>query len=233
MVKVLITAPLKQDVRIFKEHQNSLDELVIPDGVQVDRFWVVNDDDDVISEIRGDYVVCNTGDLYRKTDTTHVWTTENLSKMHELRNMTIRRMLEGGYDYWFSVDTDLVLMPDTLRVLLEADKDIISEIFWTNGWCNAWLYDQSTGMDKEWLNAGVYQVGMTGACTLVKRRVFEAGVDYSPIPNIRKVLWGEDRHFCIRAACHDFTLWVDTHCPATHLYTEGDYIKYMRGKQNA
>ena len=34
-------------------------------------------------------------------------------------------------------------------------------------------------------------MGMTGACTLVKRKVFEAGVDYTPIPNIRKALRGE------------------------------------------
>ena len=129
-IKVLITAPLRQDVPVFREYQRSLDELEIPEGVTVERFWVVNDCPEVIPEIRGDYEVVNTGDVYQKIANDHVWMPENLAKMHELRNRTIRRALMGGFDYWFSVDTDLVLHPATLRVLLEADKDVVSEIFW-------------------------------------------------------------------------------------------------------
>lgn len=229
-MRVLIAAPLKQEVRIFREYQKSLDSLIIPGDVTVDRFFVVNDCPEIISEIRGDYIVIDTGDRYDKVANDHIWTGDNLSKMPVLRNATIRRAVDGGYDYWFSVDTDLVLQPQTLTTLLEADKDIVSEIFWTNGWCNAWLYDQSAGMLPEWKTPGLYQVGMTGACTLVKRRVFEAGVDYSRIPCIQKALWGEDRHFCVRAACHGFEMWVDTHCPATHLYTGRDLEEYLRMK---
>ena len=144
--RILITAPLRQDRDIFCAYQDALDRLIIPEGVTVDRFFVVNDCPDIIPWIHGEYEVCNTRDKYQKTEKFHVWTHENMDKMHKLRNLTIRRMLEGGYDYWFSVDTDLILHPDTLRRLLDADKDIVSEIFWTDGWCNAWLCDQSSGM---------------------------------------------------------------------------------------
>lgn len=234
-IKVLITAPLKQDRRIFKEFQNALDRLEVPDGVSVDRFFVVNDCDKIVPDIRGDYIVVNTGDEYIKTVNDHVWTNANLSKMPGLRNRTIKRMLEGNYDYWWSVDTDLIIHPKTLLALLDADKNIVSEVFWTqaaNGhwWCNAWMYDQAdaAGQLDTWRKPGLYQVGMTGACTLVKRCVFEAGVNYSAIPNIRRVLWGEDRWFCIRAACAGFNFWLDTHFPAEHLFTEGLYQEYMR-----
>ena len=226
-IRVLIAAPLRQDVKIFREYQRGLDELRVPDGVTVDRFFVVNDCPDVIPEIVGEYITRDTGDRYEKTHNDHLWTHDNLSKMHELRNLTCRRALDGGYDYLFSVDTDLVLHPDTLSVLLESGKDIVSELFWTNGWCNAWMYDQAQGMNRDWVNPGLYQVGMTGACILISRRVLAAGVDYSAIPNIRKALWGEDRHFCIRAACAGFELWTDTHCPPDHLYTETEYHNYM------
>jgi len=226
-VKVLIAAPLRQDVRIFREYQNALDALKIPEGVTVDRFFVINDCPEVISEVRGDYVVENTGDAYQKTDNDHLWTQENLGKMHRLRNLCCQRAREGGYDYLFSVDTDLILHQDTLTELLLTGKDIVSELFWTNGWCNAWQYDQASGMDPHWVKPGLYQVGMTGACILISRRVLEAGVDYSPIPNIRKALWGEDRHFCIRAACAGFTIWTDSHCPPEHLYTERAYQNFM------
>ena len=238
-IKILITAPLKQERKIFKEFQDGLDRLEIPDGITIDRFYVVNDCPEIIQDIRGEYEVINTGDIYRKAINTHVWTNDNLSKMHELRNATIKKALDGGYDYWWSIDTDLVVHPQTLKALLEADKDIVAEIFWTMGttgkyWSNAWLYDQATGAgNPEWRTPGVYEIGGTGACLLVKRKVFEAGVDYSAIPCIKKVLWGEDRHFCIRAMCAGFKLWLDTHYPAEHLYTEQCYKNFRRRRGDA
>lgn len=228
-MKVLITAPLRQSVDIFQAYQGALDELTIPH----DRFYVVNDCPEIIPYIRGDYEVMNTGDLYQKTSDDHIWTHDNLTKMHALRNRTVKAMLDGGYDYWFSVDTDVILHPLTLETLIAADKDIVSEIFWTNGWCNAWMYDQAAGMSQEWKKPGLYQVGMTGACTLVKRKVFEAGVDYTPIPCIVKSLWGEDRHFSIRAACAGFEMWVDTHYPAEHLFTAALYKDWRNRHDNA
>lgn len=226
--KVLLAAPLRQDVRIFRAYQDAIDKLILPEGVTLDCYWVVNDCPEVIPEIRGEYEVIDTRDVYRKVANDHKWSHANLQKMHTLRNATIARAREG-YDYLFSVDTDLILHPQTLATLLEADKDIVSEIFWTNGWCNAWMYDQSAGMDTAWKTPGLYQVGMTGACTLIKRKVFEA-IDYSPIPNIQNALWGEDRHFCIRAAAYGFELWVDTHYPATHLYSEQDYVRWLNAR---
>ncbi len=231
-MKVLIAAPLRQSVEIFKLYQDSLDNLIIPEGVTVDKFFVVNDCPEVIPYINGDYITFDTHDTYTKTEDDHIWTTNNLSKMHTLRNITVKRALDGGYDYLFSVDTDLILQPETLQTLLAAKKDIVSELFWTNGWCNAWMVDQATGMSKRWKEPGLYQVGMTGACMLVSRRVLEV-CDYSPIPNIYKSLWGEDRHFCIRAACHGFELWTDTHYPPEHLYTDKELQDYLRRHSDA
>ena len=233
MKRILITAPLRQDVDIFREYQKGLDALQVPEGYEVSRFFVVNDCPEVIPEIRdAEYIVADNGKVYEKTHNDHLWTMDLMWKMGELRNMTIRKMLDGLYDYWFSVDTDIVLHPWTLYNLIEADKDIVSEIFWTMApsgreWCNAWMVDQSAGMREEWKKPGLYRVGMTGACTLVKREVCEAGVDYSRIPNIETALRGEDRHFCVRAACAGFEMWIDSHAPATHLYTRELYEKFM------
>ena len=237
MKRVLITAPLRQDIDIFQEYQDGLDRLYIPEGFEVSRFFVVNDCKEVIPYIRkATYIETETGETYEKTANDHLWTLDLMLKMSELRNRTIREMLDGGYDYWLSIDTDIVVDPRTLQTLVAADKDIVSGIFWTqapNGryWCNAWMVDQSAGMAEEWRKPGLYQVGMTGALTLVKRKVFEAGVDYTPIPNIRTALRGEDRHFCVRAACAGFEMWVDTHYPAAHLYTRKVYEQYMAGRR--
>ena len=236
MKRVLITAPLRQEPDVFEAYQDGLDRLEIPEDTEVSRFFVVNDCDEVIPHIRNaEYIVADTGETYQKTSNDHLWTMDLMWKMGELRNRTIREMLDGGFDYWLSIDTDIVVAPETLKTLMDADKDIVSEIFWTqapNGkyWCNAWMVDQSMGMPEEWRKPGLYRCGMTGALTLVKRKVFEAGVDYSRIPNINTALRGEDRHFCVRAACAGFELWIDSHCPARHLYTRRLYEEYMAGK---
>jgi hypothetical protein len=238
-MKILITAPLRQDPEIFDAYQDGLDRLILPEGFQADRFFVVNDCPEIIPHIRNAaYIIHDTGDEYRKTDGDHLWTDANFSKMSDLRNMTIQVALRGGYDYWLSADTDLVLNPHTLEYLIAADKDIVSEVFWTKSdiglWCNSWMYDQYNrdGRWEQWMEPGLYPVGMTGALMLCKRRVFEAGVGYARIPNIREALIGEDRHFCIRAACAGFEMWMDTHAPAEHLYTRSIFEEWKKRQNN-
>ena len=231
MKKVLIAAPLRQDPKIFREYQKGLDGLIIQDGVSADRYFVVNDCDEVVPEIRNadfDVVHSENVTMYHN----HMWTGDLVNAMSVYRNMTIQKALGGGYDYLLSVDTDLVLEPHTLQVLLDADKDCVAGLFWTNGWSNAWMYDQVSENNRpEWKKPGLYPVGGTGALFLIKRKVMAAGVDYTPIPNLRKVIFGEDRHFCIRAACHGFEIWADSHCQPVHLYTEDHYKRYMAGDE--
>ena len=230
MIRVLIAAPLRQEPKIFREYQKGLDSLIIPDGVRVDRYFVVNDCDEVIPYIRGaEYVEINSRNVMMYQN--HVWTGELVSNMSTYRNMTIRKALEGGYDYLLSVDTDLVLEEHTLQQLLEDDKDCVAGMFWTNGWSNCWMYDQvSENNLPEWQVPGLYRVGGTGALFLIKRKVLEAGVDYTPIPNLRKAVFGEDRHFCIRAVCNGFELWADNRCQPVHLYRNKQYDDYIGGR---
>lgn len=234
---ILITAPLRQDPRYFDEYRESVDRLIVPEGYKVNTYYVINNCDEIMPHLRKNdsFIVCDNPNAYLKTAGDHVWQDENIRRVAELRNYTIDFALDAGYDYWFSIDTDLVLHPMTLKALLDADKDIVSEIFWSKDpggyeWCNAWMRDRYSGTEPQFKTPGLYQVGMTGACTLVKRKVLEAGVNYDFLPNL--TIWGEDRHFCIRAAAHRFEMWVDTHYPATHLFTENDYKAYMARKEN-
>ena len=230
MKKVLIAAPLRQDPKIFEEYQKGLDSLLIPEDVMVDRYFVVNDCPEVIPYIRGaDWDEVNSENVMVYRD--HLWTGELISNVATYRNMTIRRALDGGYDYLLSVDTDLVLEEHTLAQLIEDDKDCVAGLFWTNGWSNAWMYDQvSENNLPEWQVPGLYRVGGTGALFLIKRKVLEAGVDYTPIPNLRKAVFGEDRHFCIRAVCNGFEIWADNRCQPVHLYRNKQYDDYIGGR---
>ena len=229
-MKILIAAPLRQRPEIFREYQSSLDRLEMPDGVTADRFFVVNDCPAVIPEIRNaDYIVNDSENVTVYQN--HLWTKDLVSKMSIMRNQTIQRALDGGYDYLLSADTDLVLHPQTLKVLLESGKDIVAELFWTNGWSNAWMYDQAEDNKRpEWYEPGLYEIGGSGALILISRKVLERGVDYTPIPNIRKAVFGEDRHFCIRAVCNGFSIWLDNHAQPFHLYDTKAFQEYMAHK---
>src|SRR5690606_29619636 len=136
------------------------------------------------------------------------------------------------YDYLFLIDSDIVLHPQTIHQLLKANKDIISNIFWTK-WQpsypalpQVWMFDQYEQFQKrreeqlsneqiiyrhqEFLKMlkkpGIYEVGGLGACTLISKRAIKAGVNFKEIKNIS--FWGEDRHFCIRAQALGFDLFV-------------------------
>lgn len=215
---------------------DSLKRLNKPRGT--DFFFVLNDADNLKPYLGGaPYVEYNTGDHYEKNRLSHYWREPNLVKMPIMRNMLIDKTLSGGYDYLFMVDTDLILQPDTLDMLLAAEKDIIAEIFWTKShpdeqklWANCWergQNEQDIETREMWKAPGVFRVGGTGACILIHRRVFESGVNYSPIYNLDLI--GEDRFFSVRAVCHGFDLWIDTHRPALHLYREQDLLDYLGG----
>jgi glycosyltransferase involved in cell wall biosynthesis len=191
---------------------------------------------------------------YVRNETTHFWNEQLIWKVAEFKNAIIQHAIEEKYDYLFLVDSDLLLHPRTIEQLITMDKDIISEIFWTKWQPNSapqpqvWLRDEYTQWeqkrgeqlsDEEISNRyeqfiaqlkvpGVYEVGGLGACTLISRRAMTSGVNFKPIKNLS--FWGEDRHFCVRAAALGFSLYVDTHLPAYHLYRDSDLDDIMSFK---
>ena len=77
---------------------------------------------------------------------------------------------------------------------------------------------------------GTYEVGGLGACTLISRDSLLKGVNFNRVHNVS--FWGEDRHFCIRAAVLEIPLHVDTYYPAYHIYRPSDLAGVEEYKQN-
>lgn len=235
-MKILIAIPVRQDEETFKLYLESLDRLEIPDGAEVGRFFIFHNSPDLIPLVDCSYGILKTNDDYPRDTKSHVWTTKNIRNIIRMKNAIASYALTYGYDYIFMPDSDLILHPKTLISLLAAKKDIVAEIFWTKfdpdgiPLPNCWMFDSYDGvtleMLEQWKKPGVYRVGMTGACILIHRRVFERGVCYSDVYNISYS--GEDRFFCVRAACAGFEIWVDTHYPATHLYREAELREYKK-----
>lgn len=178
---------------------------------------------------------------YTCTNETHLWNSHLIWKVAGYKDFMLEYALKNEYSHVFLVDSDLVLHPFTLQQLLAANVDIISEIFWTEWtpgqgslpqiWMcgqygfvpglkpamNLDLYKREAARIINGLKIpGVYEVGGLGACTLISRRAIEAGIRFAQIKNVD--YWGEDRHFCIRAAVIGFKLYVDTYLPAYHIY---------------
>ncbi|MBD7968940.1 glycosyltransferase family 2 protein [Paenibacillus gallinarum] len=197
----------------------------------------------------------NNTDRYVRNEITHSWNENLVWKVAHFKNMIIQIAVEFNYDYLFFIDSDIVLRPQTLDHLISTNKEIISEIFWTR-WQpefpelpQVWVEDHYTMLYKkrneqlsqeeyakrqdEFLNMlrqpGVYEVGGLGACTLIHRSALEKGVNFKEIKNLS--FWGEDRHFCIRAAVLGIGLYVDTHYPAYHIYRESDLSKVINYKE--
>lgn len=181
---------------------------------------------------------------YCCTDETHYWNNNLIWKVAAYKDFIIQFALGKGYSHVFMVDSDLVLHPHTLKQLTSVGKDIVSEIFWTK-WTpdlpelpQVWLegqYSFHSGGEQvpaeeknrqtlafltQLRTPGLYKVGGLGACTLISRKAMSGGISYRRIDNVD--YWGEDRHFCIRAAILGFELYADTQCPAFHIYRESD-----------
>lgn len=176
----------------------------------------------------------------------HNWSNETVWKVARFKDEMIAYAINSGYDYLFFIDSDLILHPGTVEQLIAANKEVVFNIYWTS-WQpgtvempQVWLQDEYNFFDKglrpnisveEQLAAypefaatlrvpGLYEVGGGGACTLINRAALLKGVSFKRIPNIS--FWGEDRHFCVRAAALGVPLHVDTHYPAYHIYRPSD-----------
>jgi len=246
-MKILIGSPVRcsepWQTKAFKHYLESLDNLEKP--CQTDRLFLLHNSPHLREYVKEGAISggtqyladVETPDTYKCTEKTHEWESPNLLAVTAMRNYLISTAREMGYDYYFMVDSDLVLHPQTLVKLIEAQKDIVAEAFWTK-WTpddieavNAWdrdLYSFSPDRDtrfKQFRTPGLYKVGMSGACIMMNKKVLESKINYDYIPCVS--FWGEDRAFSIRAACAGFEIWLDTHHPPIHLYRPSELNKYV------
>ena len=177
----------------------------------------------------------------KRGEYTHLWGGDTVETVAEAKNCLIKKAIERGADILFC-DSDQIMQPATLKILVGHDKDICGEILWTR-WKpreaerpNAWDfadYILSSETIKALKEAALVRVGYIGGLLLIKHHVLKAGVDYSPVPNL--TFWGEDRHLGVRAAVLGFEMWVDTQYPAFHIYRDEqleqlpDWAKALEG----
>ncbi|WP_312649917.1 glycosyltransferase family 2 protein [Aminipila sp.] len=252
--KVLVGSPVYQKPEILEAFLKSLKTLN-RDTVSIDYMFVDDNIDESSKQLLASFkreestvtIVEGKGNgAYLCNDETHHWDDSLMLKVANYKNFIIDYAISNNYDYLFFVDSDLILHPNLIEHLKTANKDIISEIFWSK-WHNdrpfepnVWLFDEYDLVPKrlgetlseeemnrrqtKFLNQlkipGIYEVGGLGACTLISRVALLEGVNFKPIKNL--TIHGEDRFFCIRAAVIGIDIFVDTCYPAYHIYREQD-----------
>lgn len=258
--KILISSPVRQKPKVLKKFLSSLAELD-KTGLKADFMFIDNNDVAHSSQLLKEFSVegCQVFieieppiQVYTCNEVTHYWNNDLIWKLAGLKNYIFKFALDNNYSHVFIIDSDIVLHPLTLKYLLASGKDIISEIFWTKWNPNSmelpqvWLSGQYSfhyggAVSQEVANSsairffnqlripGVYEVGGLGACTLFSRKAIAGGVHFGQIPNLD--YWGEDRHLSIRAAVLGFKLYVDTNCPAFHIYRESELPRVRQFKQ--
>ena len=145
----------------------------------------------------------------------------------QVRNL-IADWVVKGYDYLFSVDSDISFPPDTLKRLLNHDVDVVSGLYIqrkpgehtleiyettaTGGTANI-PYDRLRGR-------GLVEIAGCGfGCVLVKAEVMQTigypQFKYHSAIDHRDTV-SEDTDFCTKARANGFHIWADTEILCDH-----------------
>ena len=243
--KILITAPVHQDIKIFKEYLWSLNRLIIPEGYTVQKHFYLHNANNLKKFLQSnEYEIFEDNTKVEESDITHIWKQENFSSVSKMRTKALEYARNNNFDYIFSVDSDVILHKNTLIDLLNRNTDAISKIYWT-AWDSTkpWnlmpnCYDGRRKNGKLIYNInfnnykiiGVYPVGVTGAAILLSSKIFNNPlITYYPIDILSQSYW-EDLAFCTRCKCiiPDIQFYIDTIHPARHLYTKEEADKWFK-----
>lgn len=253
-MKVMIISPIRQNPEVLGLFLKSLSALAIQYRNQIEIAYYFADDNVerqstallysfqktmVQAPYQCDVFIARSESEH--TDCVHDWTPQKILKMVHLRNGMIQAVRPMQWDFLLTIDSDIILHPDSLPEMLLEQKSIISPLHWTNirkGYHpNVWLYDIWDFAYREYFGEhvsrvkkiyrmnlffeklavpGVYQVGGACGCCCISRDCIEKGLDYSVIPSTTII--SEDYNFCLRASVLGLDIYVDTRHPAFHLY---------------
>ncbi len=142
------------------------------------------------------------------------------------RNLLREHFLRGGYDYFFSLEQDVIPPADVVECLLRHGKKIMSGVVFTRFeiqgekrikpllWGFSEDPDQMRFMDTEVATPGLYRIRACGlGCLLIHRDVLEK-IPFRILPD-RSTF--DDIPFCRDCTDAGFALYADTSVKCKHL----------------
>ena len=207
------------------------------------REWVTQRGGEVLRGLPG-----NAQDFTDQHPIAHQWSGQAMERVGRNKNKILQRALQRKADAVWLVDADVICDRTTLQSLIALEKPIACGVYWTVWGKPAgetqpifagpqvWLqhpYQLSGRGMEEWefraklVRREVTQVWGQGACSLIDRRVLEAGINFDYLPEVSRdgLMAGEDRHYCIRAERGHIPMFADPWPDQFHIYRPEDEAK--------
>lgn len=259
MKKVLIAAPVNDRAWILPEFLESIKALNT-EGFFVGYLFVENDSTDeslkILQEQTADWLDCT---VVSESNPLPVYdrkvagvNSPSYRRLAEIRDYIRRAVVDGGYDLLLSVDSDIMLQPDTLQRLAAHELDFVAAMIANSGSAsfavvNAVDYRPASGPPPynspaswyRWIpqGKGVRQVAVTGAAFLASRAVLEActylseAVTQSPYwRGSQSYTPGEDEVFAVSCFDKGFPQHLDESLRGWHCYN-ADLLEIYRQAQ--
>ncbi|MBN6185553.1 hypothetical protein JQN58_00960 [Aneurinibacillus sp. BA2021] len=217
--KVMIAAPVRDRGWVLPRH---LEALLAQTEVEKEFYYIVNDCTDDTEAILQRYGIrYDVRDMGRTHG--HIRGQYSIRNLAHLRNLVLEEFLRSDCTHLFSIDTDVIIPPGSLRALLDHDKDVVSMVIRNS--IQMFAHNiMIGGMHLPRIPKGVIPVDVTGAVYVIKRAVIEAGVRYA------ENYYGEDIPFCQAARQLGFGIYCDTTLRPVHAYAKGvDLLADVRG----
>lgn len=244
-MRVLAGAVCRQNADVLKAHLKTMQWQQLR-NVEVDFVYI--DDSEGLEDASGSTIlfdheceVLQAGPrpqdaTYEVAEGTHRWAVPTFYHLAREKQRLLDLAVERGYDAVFLVDTDLLLSPDTLQSLIDADKPIVSAVFWTKWGPNdpelpqVWQqhpygFDGAGWTQSSFLRSlqrkSLVRVRGLGACTLIRADALIRGAAFWPLVEGLPEwgMWqGEDRHFCVRAERLHMPMYADAWPEVWHCY---------------
>lgn len=155
-------------------------------------------------------------------------------RVDQVRNL-IADWVVRGYDYLFSVDHDITFPPDTLKKMIQHDKDLVAGVYRQRlEPQRIEIYDlnQHRMEYSDIYDKSLVQIGGCGfGCVLVKKKVL-AGVGYPQFEYHPALDHGntisEDTDFCKKAMSRGFTLWCDPSIRCGHIGSTTMHVEVLK-----
>lgn len=146
--------------------------------------------------------------------------------IEQVRNL-IADWVIRGYDYLFSVDSDIAFPKDTLKKLLSHDKDLVSGMYRqrkNDQIIEIYIPSKNGGTRNitiDEINSSLIEISGCGfGCVLIKKKLF-MDIPYPQFEykmnNPHNILISEDNDFCLKAIDKGFKLYCDTTILCEHI----------------
>ncbi len=135
---VLLAILAKNKAHVLPQFLACIENLDYPKHL-ISLYINTNNNEDNTKEILKDWIREHKNDYQRvifkgrdlqdvKSTRPHEWTSERFKVLAHIRNQSLQQAKEYKTDYYFVVDCDNFITPDTLKTLIQHDKPIIAPL---------------------------------------------------------------------------------------------------------